>query len=904
MHARFDARDETCLRLGGFRHGQAVTDDAGHEFVVVGVKPLRGKLRLWLQPTWIDKLGCIAFIGDAAAALRASPPEDAAGTRRKLRESSLEEYDAAEDSDGEQVQLCRQCHLPLGELAYKSSDETPMHGECLAQFHVRALNEKELARRQKDAAVKQQRHAEHGIGWDVQQIPRNLSCAAKLQSSPVPQHMCCLTLDESGALHIAATMEPSAAVNLEYLATALQVRRQEGKDALFSLDPLEPSSPADGPDMSLQRKRFEPSWLAGTSMGEVMFQADYHLKALSMGEYEQPVLGMKSCFDLLSAGGGKYEKDWSAREWFVVRQADVFMSEDDVLIPYVKMGIEAREQVMGADGLQDAPITRGDHPLVQYAKEFTHNFDLIAERKSVIYHLREVAKSAVLAKYLVENEAQLGESWLRLAGADAEACCMEVPQLWNERLNSEIRVQDGKIMDAEETPSNNKHGVYGGVDFGIDKFRMSGVPAAAPIGVSFGLDKFSLSAGKRAAVRPTLSGTGVATRMSALFAVAPMVAGVRAPVMGQSLVDAGQLQVSQAQALRGVGLRGVDLNLDQFDLSGDADGRVAGKWASSLDSVEARAPVSGAFWSSIEDASRSAFRAGDARLLADVFHPRLSDRREEGDKFVPPETSRMYIEQLRNLVKEEEGVQEARRGHFLSKAFKEDGAGPLFPSSWQASCQIAHAHAAPGLLHARPDFEAQAATLGRFLKAAEPAFDKATEDGTHFRIYRIGSLEARTIQATHGEEVIGAVFSVRSPQQASREDAKGRVASEREEVVKVTEFVEGAEQDASMPHSYVVLETSCGNAIVTERLPSGASTWEENPSTLEVRNSFAKVLRSVDCDLARAAVRDIRTYQSKSDRPGNHTSASKCKRYARNAYDRAQALHLMAKTTAASAKSD
>ena len=44
-------------------------------------------------------------------------------------------------------------------------------------------------------------------------------------------------------------------------------------------------------------KVFVPEWLAGTSVGDVLFQSDYHLKELSMGEYDQPVVGMKSCFD-------------------------------------------------------------------------------------------------------------------------------------------------------------------------------------------------------------------------------------------------------------------------------------------------------------------------------------------------------------------------------------------------------------------------------------------------------------------------------------------------------------------------------------------------------------------------------------------------------------------------------
>ena len=63
-----------------------------------------------------------------------------------------------------------------------------------------------------------------------------------------------------------------------------------------------------------QRKRYEPAWLAGTSVGDVMFQvgecwmlergslsdveraadlqADYFLKELALGEYTMPIVGM------------------------------------------------------------------------------------------------------------------------------------------------------------------------------------------------------------------------------------------------------------------------------------------------------------------------------------------------------------------------------------------------------------------------------------------------------------------------------------------------------------------------------------------------------------------------------------------------------------------------------------
>merc|ERR1719221_280730 len=172
---------------------------------------------------------------------------------------------------------------------------------------------------------------------------------------------------------------------------------REGAEPRFSLDPLG----GGDPKALLQVKRFEPHWLAGTSAGEVLFQADYHLKELSMGEYQQPIVGMKSATDYCTEEG--YKKDWAAREWFVVKKAAVHQSSSNTLIPFVKMGCEAREQIVGANGLEDVKRTKPDHPLVKYAEVFIHNFDLIAERKSVVYHLRELAKASVMAKFLMET---------------------------------------------------------------------------------------------------------------------------------------------------------------------------------------------------------------------------------------------------------------------------------------------------------------------------------------------------------------------------------------------------------------------------------------------------------------------------------------------------------------------
>lgn len=206
-----------------------------------------------------------------------------------------------------------------------------------------------------------------------------------------------------------------------------------------------------------------------------------------MGEWDQPVVGMRSCFDLsdglealahsgpIGRGQSTVMGGWSAREWFVIKQAKVHLSDDGVLIPQVAMGVEARELQHGPHGMEDKPVTHPEHPAVRYAEQFTHYFDLIAERKSAIFHLRELARATLLAKFLVNNEdirKRMGDSWYYL-GADEEKpmaipSSLEVPQLWNERSAARIEVNaEGEIVDAEEGIERSRHGIYGGAQFAL-----------------------------------------------------------------------------------------------------------------------------------------------------------------------------------------------------------------------------------------------------------------------------------------------------------------------------------------------------------------------------------------------------------------------------------------------------
>merc|ERR1712060_654987 len=150
----------------------------------------------------------------------------------------------------------------------------------------------------------------------------------------------------------------------------------------------------------------------------------------------------------------------------------------------------------------------------------------------------------------------------------------------------------------------------------------------------------------------------------------------------------------------------------------------------------------------------------DAEVLRAVFNPKMSDRREEGASFVPPDSSAAYVGKLRSLVEAEDKVRLERVEKFLSPEFKRGEYDALFPPTW-ATVNIVDV-AAKVELHEREDYLAEAAELDNIVQSVGASFEKSTEDGSIFRIYEKGMLEVRTVQEFQGEEVVGVVYSKRA----------------------------------------------------------------------------------------------------------------------------------------------
>uniref|UniRef100_A0A7S1RU84 Uncharacterized protein n=1 Tax=Alexandrium catenella TaxID=2925 RepID=A0A7S1RU84_ALECA len=347
----------------------------------------------------------------------------------------------------------------------------------------------------------------------------------------------------------------------------------------------------------------------------------------------------------------------------------------------------------------------------------------------------------------------------------------------------------------------------------------------------------------------------------------------RAPTTS-SLLAGGQEGFSYTPMPGVAAPRGVDLNLDGFDLS-----------EARKDQQAAPAFATGsAFFRSL-DGDGKAFNKEDACLLKNLFNPVLSDRRTDGDLFMPPDASPEYLEKLRTLIKEEREAFEKRKEQFLSPSFQKGAPGPLFPSDWVPAHELTNGQPAGAReLHAREDYGTR---MERMLKTATPVFDKAAEDGTKFRIYEVGSLEVRTIQEHDGDEQIGVVFSTRAPR--SQRLANGDSEKQDAVIVRATQFVEGTllqAKDAKRPPAdvrfYVVLETSEDDCYLTEKIGDHA-TWVRNPHDLEARNSYAKATRSVDCANLGISLLDVKKLREEElGRPGR--SSAERARYAEDVY--------------------
>lgn len=299
--------------------------------------------------------------------------------------------------------------------------------------------------------------------------------------------------------------------------------------------------------------------------------------------------------------------------------------------------------------------------------------------------------------------------------------------------------------------------------------------------------------------------------------------------------------------------QGVDLNLDKFSLS--TEERFRGRLppcSGDAKSLEGRTTLGKAFLSSLRRKSWNGMKMDDQKLLLNIFDVSQCDRTEEGDAFTPPDPNLEYIVKVRSLVGEERGIRDRRRVRFADKNFVMANPGNEFPRSWTSRFQVENegriSYTAPtkfGLVKLDVDENFKHSLLEDVIPKAVPEFDQVTEDGVAFRIYKLGSLEVRTIQEVEEPEMVHVVFSSRAVSWETK-GSKTQDVLGKETLSRCRVYVEAMEHEACNNY-YVVLETIEKTVVVSERASDGSLCWLQNPHNLEDRNSLAKLLFTADC---------------------------------------------------------
>lgn len=369
---------------------------------------------------------------------------------------------------------CCSCHKKLEGRHYKAGANDYMCSDCQRAV----IQEKEEKKSREAVALEERKKQQDAETYCLRWRPDLLPCPRRALQDlgvhtglPAAGQDVCICYDKVRGFVGFAPVSPEhkeAAVNVSYLATVLRVFQEHQRAPLFSLDPEDPEN-LGGPFL---KKRFEPDWLQGTVVGEILFQADYSLKKLCFGDERLP--GFLSVFDEMIGSHVKEEK--AARQWFMVRSAEVVVTADGCLVPQVQLGVQARRLARGPHGYVDAPYTDPNDPTARQAAYVSEHFEEVAQRLPVVTELMAVARATVLAVYLRGCGCKCNTELLRRfsspAVPEAARYSLKIPTLTKERRRTEVANQKEATGSERLVVQVHARRMQGGVDMAVTNIKV------------------------------------------------------------------------------------------------------------------------------------------------------------------------------------------------------------------------------------------------------------------------------------------------------------------------------------------------------------------------------------------------------------------------------------------------
>ncbi|CAD8183482.1 unnamed protein product [Paramecium octaurelia] len=182
-------------------------------------------------------------------------------------------------------------------------------------------------------------------------------------------------------------------------------------DMSFTLDPEENDQEMNSP---FQQKIYFPKYLEGTHVGEVLYEADFLLKQMSLGiEVLQREPLQTRPFDYGNLDLQplyKLDPEYFARIFLKIGKLKLHIIEDKnnhvhkLEIQNIQMAVDARTV---NEELQDEEIQDENNGAYRFANQFGKIYDQIAQKYPILTRLKQVLMANYLAKYMFEKGISL-----------------------------------------------------------------------------------------------------------------------------------------------------------------------------------------------------------------------------------------------------------------------------------------------------------------------------------------------------------------------------------------------------------------------------------------------------------------------------------------------------------------
>jgi len=196
---------------------------------------------------------------------------------------------------------------------------------------------------------------------------------------------------------------------------------------IFSLDPEN-----NNINSEFHLKRYEPSSLKGTKIGEDLFNADYLMKQMALGtrvitlnplrivEFILPeelrLAGLSNIYN--NTSGQDQLKENSGRIWFNMDNYEKILknsTDSNIRIKELKVNVSYQKSVVANDGaLNYVDELDESNPILLFSKKLTETFETSCNFYPEYKRLKEIYNAFIIAKFINYNKLKYDEEWSKI----------------------------------------------------------------------------------------------------------------------------------------------------------------------------------------------------------------------------------------------------------------------------------------------------------------------------------------------------------------------------------------------------------------------------------------------------------------------------------------------------------